>query len=410
MPARAATIRDTSGWLPWWDQQRALSSFNANASRYQSLSPFWYELSAGGAVVSYSGAGSQAVIDAARNAGVPLLPTINNDFDAARVRTMMTSASSRAAHVGALRDLAINKGYAGIDIDYENLAATDRSAFTTFVRDLASSLHAAGKKLSVTVHPKTAEPGTWDGPKAQDYAALGAVADIFRPMAYDYSWSTSPAGPIAPASWVDDVARFTASVVPASKIQLGLPLYGYDWVGSRGEGITFDQVKARLTESGATVQWSDTYKSPWFRYTRDGVTHTVWFENAASIAVKRESVTRHGLAGAVFWRLGGEDAAVWGGQAPVEDITPPAVRITSPRPNSTLRSPSQSVSYSASDASGTPQVRVFVDGQLKVTQTTTSGKLVLDTRPLAKGRHLIRVDAVDAAGNMGVANVYVYKR
>ncbi len=307
-----AAGRKVSAWLPYWDHARGVASFTANADQYSNLSPFWYKLSSNGAIVGYPGAGDSSVVSAAQSAGVPLIPAISNEFDPKRVNTMMANTKKRYAHENALVNLVTSKGYAGIDLDYESLWATDRSRFTTFVRELANKLHAKGKTLSVTVHPKTSEPGTWTGPQAQDYAAIGSYADIVRPMAYDFHWSTSTPGAIAPAWWVDQVAQFTASVIPPSKVQLGLGLYGYDWVGTQGTGVTYAEVQALVTQNAAVRQWSSTDQAPWFTYSKDGIQHTVWYEDAQSVQAKLGSVTRYGLAGAVFWRLGGEDSAVWG--------------------------------------------------------------------------------------------------
>ena len=310
-PSGAATAaRKVSAWLPYWDT-RGSQTFVDNADLFADLSPFWYELRADGVLAAYAGAENPTVVTTAQTRGVRVLPTVTNDFDPARVRTMLSSSTKRAAHITALADLVVSKGYDGIDLDYESLYAADRSLFTTFVQEAAASLHQKGKQLSITVHPKTAEPGTWDGPQAQDYKAIGAVADRVRVMAYDYHWSTSPAGAIAPLPWVDQVAAFAASQIAPAKLQLGVPLYGYDWVGSKGEGLTHDQIEARRTAAGATRQWSSADSAPWFTYTAGGVTHQVWYEDAQSVGAKLAVVDKYGLAGAVLWRLGGEDAGVW---------------------------------------------------------------------------------------------------
>jgi hypothetical protein len=149
-------------------------------------------------------------------------------------------------------------------------------------------------------------------------------------MAYDYHWATSAPGAIAPLAWVEQVVQFAASQITPSKLQLGIALYGYDWVGTQGTGLTYDQVAARLASSGATRQWSTADSAPWFRYSASGVSHDVWYEDAQSVAPKLALVDKYGLAGAVFWRLGGEDAAVWTtartrwvGTTPTVDATPP---------------------------------------------------------------------------------------
>jgi spore germination protein YaaH len=328
--ADAATVRKVSAWLPAWDTTRGYQSFLDNADLYADLSPFWYELSAGGTIVTYEGGENATVVSGAKAKGVAVIPTVTNNFDPGRVHTMLASAVGRSAHVQALVNLVVTKGYDGIDLDYESMQAADRSLFSAFIGEAAAALHQQNKQLSVTVHAKTSEPGTWDGPQAQDYAAIGAAADRVRLMAYDYHWETSPAGAIAPLPWVEQVAQFAASQIPPSKVQLGIGLYGYDWVGSQGAGLTFDQVAARLASTGATRQWSTADSAPWFRYSSGGVTHDVWYEDAQSVAPKLALVDKYGLAGAVFWRLGGEDAAVWttartrwGDTAPTADATAP---------------------------------------------------------------------------------------
>src|SRR5581483_195793 len=124
------------------------------------------------------------------------------------------------------------KAFDGIDIDYEAVPAASRDDFTAFLTTLAEKLHAAGKLLSVTVHAKTSDRPTWAGPGAEDWPAIGRVADTVKIMCYDYSWKGSPPGPIAPLDWIDAVATYAQSAIPNDKIMIGLPWYGYNWSAS----------------------------------------------------------------------------------------------------------------------------------------------------------------------------------
>ena len=47
------------------------------------------------------------------------------------------------------------KGYQGLDIDFEYILPEDRDAFTAFVRRTAEAVRAAGGRLSVALAPKT---------------------------------------------------------------------------------------------------------------------------------------------------------------------------------------------------------------------------------------------------------------
>ncbi|HEX2031487.1 MAG TPA: glycosyl hydrolase family 18 protein [Actinomycetota bacterium] len=406
----ASSSPRVSAWLPWWDQARGYDSFVANADLYDQLSPFWYEMKSTTQISPFPGAEDAAIISGVKEKGVALIPAVSNEFDGARVSKMLATASSRTSHVNTLVNLAIGKAYDGLDIDYENLPAADREKFSAFVTELAGALHAAGKVLTVAVHPKTSEPGSWNGPQAQDYAAIGAAADRVRVMAYDYHWSSSEAGAIAPVAWVEQVAAFAVTQIAAAKVQLGMPLYGYDWVGTSGEGVTHELAVSRMQTHGATRQWSSTDAAPWFSYQKDGATHTAWYEDGQSIAAKLPIVDTYGLAGAIFWRLGGEDPAVWteararwgGSESSAGDSTAP----TAPA-NATATGGIRmvSLSWGAADDTGGSGVATYrvhrkasLSGSFKViAQSTTTS--YTDKR-LKKGKtYWYQVTAVDAAGN-----------
>ncbi len=413
--AGVATSRKVSAWLPWWDQARAYQSFLDNADLYSSVSPFWYEMASSTSVTQYPNAEDTTVLAGIRSRGVAVIPTVSNDFDPTRVNTMLATSSSRTAHVTVLVNLVNRMQYDGIDIDYENLVATDRDLYSAFISQLASALHASGRTLTVAVHPKTSEPGSWSGPQAQNYEAIGASADRVRVMAYDYHWNTSGPGPVAPLYWVDQVAAFAASQIPPSKIELGVPLYGYDWVGMNGEGLTYDMVMARRLQHGAALQWSTPDSAPWFTYSTNGVSHTVWFEDSSSVAAKLAVVDKYGLAGAAFWRLGGEDPRVWesartrwvGVSAPA-DTTPPTTP-SSLTAASTVRT-RVTLTWAASTdtgGSGMAGYQVFrsrsASGPFTQVATTASAGYS-DTAVARRTTYWYSVRAVDGAGNVSPAS------
>ena len=62
--------------------------------------------------------------------------------------------------MAAIVALVQREHYAGIDIDYEDLRASDKNAFTAFITQLADALHAKGKVLSVDLFAKTTTRAT----------------------------------------------------------------------------------------------------------------------------------------------------------------------------------------------------------------------------------------------------------
>jgi spore germination protein YaaH len=417
---QASPAKRISGNLVFWDQSRGFDAIRANADLFSEISPFWYTVDADGRVVPFTTEAGAPYVDPSilsflRGNGILVIPTVanilNGVWNGALVSRVIASPTLAAANIANLVQLAVTEGYDGIDLDYENLGASDRPAFTDFVNRLADALHASGKLLTVNVYAKTSEPGTWGGPQAQDWWAIGQAADQVRIMTYEYHWATSGPGPISPITWVNDVLAFARSTMSADKVMQGVPLYGYDWVGQSGVDIVWEQATALAKQYGATIAWDAASASPWFEYRAKGARHTVWFENGSSVDAKLQANAASGAAGVTLWRLGGQDPAVWsalrtrfGGTGSITDSVPPSVSISSPSSGATVQK-TQRVEAVASDNVGVVRVEFYVNGTRLATDTAAPYVAYWDTRRLAPGAYVITAVAYDASGNSATASV-----
>ncbi|QRP44813.1 glycosyl hydrolase family 18 protein [Amycolatopsis sp. FDAARGOS 1241] len=312
--ARAAVRPHTIASLPYWNLADGTATVQSHTSQVTEASPWLYGLDAEGRLVPQSErTGDLAQL---RATGVELTPTIANVTEGRWhpqiVQRILHDPPELTQHVADIVALAVGEDFAGIDIDYEELRAGDRAAFTEFITRLADSLHRNEKRLSVDVFAKTTDVGYDERNRAQDYAALGRVADQVRLMAYDYHWQTSAPGPIAPEGWVRDVLTYTVTQIPPGKIVLGVPMYGYDWVGHSGVPVTWVQAYGRSREFGAAVEWDGFSESPHFTYTDSaGQRHDVWFENAYSASIKFAQARQFRIGGVFLWLFGTEDDLVW---------------------------------------------------------------------------------------------------
>jgi spore germination protein len=304
-------------YVPYWDQQRAFASLRENLDVFDEVSPFWYALDPDGRIVLADKENTtvdRATVRFLQRRGIRVLPTVTNlrngDFAPELVQRMLHDRTAVRTHVRALVALATGGGYDGIDLDYESLEAADREAYSGFLRELSGALHAKGKLLTTSVHPKVSDAGYDERNQAQDFRAIGAATDEVRVMTYDYHWETSPPGAIAPAAWVEQVIAWTVTQIPPEKVILGAVLLGYDWVGEQGTTVDNEMATSLAAAHHATIRRAGD-RSPWFSYTDSGRRHTVWWEDAESVAVKLRLVREYGLGGVFFWRLGGEDPAVW---------------------------------------------------------------------------------------------------
>jgi spore germination protein YaaH len=196
-----------SAWVPAWDA-KALASMQVNAGKLDEANPGWYTIAADGTYAKNPNA--EAADLRAAMAGLDIIPTIKNlvggKFDGSVVAAITGSPTLREKHAETLTQLVVQNVYAGIDIDYESLDAATMSSYTAFVQLLAQKLHAANKKLSITVSAKTSDGDNWRGPGGQDWRANGAAAELVEIMAYDAHWDGGVAGAISPVTWLGAVA------------------------------------------------------------------------------------------------------------------------------------------------------------------------------------------------------------
>jgi spore germination protein YaaH len=327
-----------SGWLANYDTQRGYNSFLDHIGIFNEINPVWYNLnpnyfSAGQSPFINYGGGQSSLLTVAKSKGIKVLPTIQNfgtsNFDPVVIHQIMNDPTFRAKHVSEIVTLVLDRGFDGIDIDYENLYASDRAVFSTFISALGQALTRNGKLLSVTVYAKTTGTESWNGPGAQDWTKLVTQANTLKVMAYDYHWAGFHAGPICPVDWLRDVLAYARTVPEAAgKIVIGLPLYGIDWpAGASGKEIMYNEamnlvnqgITSPISRSNADHS-SNSYcgsyfenVEPHFTYSKNNITHTAYYQDAYALQQRINIISQYRkvVKGLAFWRLGGEDPAGW---------------------------------------------------------------------------------------------------
>ena len=259
-----------------------------------------------------------AFVDRARRAGCRVFVTLTDydqtsrRFDRRISAAILASPQTRRAHAAAVTGWVKAHGFDGLDVDWEALRGTQRGAFSDFVRVLAAQAHAKGLQVAVDVYPKLTEPGSWDGPRSEDWAALGKAVDQFRIMTYDYSGSWSGPGPLSPPVWVDRVLTFAQTKVAARKIIMGVGLYGRLWHGSRTTDLRWVDLQGIIARE-APRRSRGASRELVLRYRTAGQAAVAYFPDAKALAAKLR-VLRQGhphVGGIYCWLMGEEDPAVW---------------------------------------------------------------------------------------------------
>ena len=91
----------------------------------------------------------------------------------------------------------------------------------------------------------------------------------------------------------------------------------------------------------------------------------------------------------------------------VADTVAPQASLSNPTDGMALPASKVTVSGAGADNVGVVELRLYVDGKLETKVSGSKLSYSLNTRKLSSGTHTIALEAVDAAGNRGVASVSV---
>ncbi|HCX63181.1 glycosyl hydrolase family 18 protein [Sedimentibacter sp.] len=208
--------------------------------------------------------------------------------------------------VNAMRE----KGYEGLDIDFEYVLPEDRENFINFVRDMTNRLNEEGYTVLTALAPKVSadQPGLLY--EAHDYPALGDASNRVLLMTYEWGYTYGPAMAVAPVNRVREVLDYAVTEIPREKIYMGIPNYGYDFTlpyvqgVSRANSLSNVQAVELAAEVGANIQYDEEAQSPYFIYFDDqGRQHEVWFEDARSILAKLDLFSEYGFEGVGYWNV-----------------------------------------------------------------------------------------------------------
>ena len=113
---------------------------------------------------------------------------------------------------------------------------------------------------------------------------------------------------VSPVNMVRRVLDYAVTEIPAGKILMGMPNYGYNWTlpfvqGTAAKPVTNVGAVTLAGQVGARIQYDETSQAPFFRYYDGGKQHEVWFEDARSVRAKLRLVAEYGLAGVSWWNL-----------------------------------------------------------------------------------------------------------
>ena len=342
-----------TGWIPYYSMKTSLPAALNNADLIKEVMPFWYTLKFNGktkaAYVSdlyVSGNPSIPIatpLAAMRAAGFQIIPTITDGTDKLVLSNLLANPTSRTQIAKTLNDYVMANNFDGIDLDFEGFAFVDGNttwaktapSWVALVKELSGLLRANNKLLSVSTPYNFNPAEKQKGYTVYAWPQIAPFIDRLRIMTYDYS--VSKVGPIGPLAWTEKTVAYAASIMPASKVYLGLAGYGRDWVtkvdgvcpapfanaikvGAKAATFVMRDAAALAANYQATPVFDAKFGEATFTYTKsyegttaDGrstictATRTAWYQNAQSYKLRSELVAKYKLGGVTAWTLGMEE-------------------------------------------------------------------------------------------------------
>ena len=265
------------------------------------------------------------------------------DFDQQSLDKITSDPAAPGRLSSALIAAVTAKNLDGVNFDFEGVGSEDRVGLTNLITQVSNALHAANPhwQNTMAVYASAAS----DSAGFYNVAALAPALDGFFVMAYDMNDPVTPSAtaPLVGGGYNDTEAlqQFTA-VVPAAKVILGVPYYGYDWPttdgthGARSTGSDTPLSYGVIASGNTPTFWDPSTQTAWTSYTVGSQWHQTYFDDPTSLALKAQLANAFHVRGMGIWALGmdGNDPAMLAallGQAPAaKDFAPGPTTTTTP--------------------------------------------------------------------------------
>ena len=274
-----------------------------------------------------------------QNGHLKLLISVGGWSDSQHFSDAAATAARREAFAASCVDFVVAQGLDGVDLDWEypvsggapgtNHRPADKQNFTKLLQELRTQLDRQGRRdgkdYSLTI---AGAAGSWYLNQIEAVKVADIVDHIFL-MGYDLHgpWDTSadfnaplytPSGasPQGKSSIADSVQAYLDKGIPAEKLVLGMPLYGYAYQGvsSQNNGLYSTYTSAKSV-SYKTLKKSYLSNAAYRRLRHEeaqvpylyGSRTFISYDDAESLAAKAALARSRDLGGIGFWELSQDD-------------------------------------------------------------------------------------------------------
>lgn len=242
---------------------------------------------------------------------VMVVTNIGNEgrFDSDLAHAILSDETISKSLIDNIISTMNQKGYIGVDIDFEYVYPEDKDAYISFLTKIKEQLKNNNYFLSVAVAPKYSENQKGLLYEAHDYTRIGEIADHVIIMTYEWGYAGGPPMAVAPIDNVMRVLDYAVTAIPPNKILMGVPNYGYVWSlpfvkGTLARSISNPEAVNIASEHYQSIKYNYEDQTPHFGYYDEDMNeYEVWFDDARSIKAKLELVLKYNLEGISYWTI-----------------------------------------------------------------------------------------------------------
>lgn len=134
------------------------------------------------------------MISAAKSSGTSPVLTLtpfgpSGQFSNYLISQVVNNETAKQNLIANLRAQITERGFEGVDIDFEYILPEDKIPFVNFVRDVRTAVNELGYPVSVALAPKTSDNQTGLLYEGKDYGLLGEAADSVLLMTYEWGYT-----------------------------------------------------------------------------------------------------------------------------------------------------------------------------------------------------------------------------
>ena len=270
-----------------------------------------------------------------------VLIAVGGWFDSGKFSDVAATAAARVKFAKSVRAFVVKYGFDGVDLDWEypvvatdvnpNVRPADRDNYALLAGAIRTEFNAQQAADGKTYEITAATPAGHDKFEKINLKSLSDQLSFFNLMTYDFHgrWIANQTGhnaslfasakaPNARYTTDEAVRGYLAAGVPSQKIVLGVPAYGYGWVGVT-DGAPFSYASgtgpgtlavepgfydyrtiadlAKANPSG--VKWDEQAQTGYYH---DG---NLWigYESPRGLRRKLAYVGEKNLGGVMFWEV-----------------------------------------------------------------------------------------------------------